>query len=321
MMKTPSTLTFSIACNASSGMSSAGPIQAMPALLTSRSICLKRARTVSTARPTSSSDVTSAATARPPISAATACAAEPSQWRAATDIPSPASRPASSRPIPPPRPASRRAISRPIPPQAPVTSPTRPFSGYMPTRSSHPQPLGSNAGACGQRFALGPDDVFGDAAHSGRGVEPAIGAGDDAVRIADRRRDAFETVGHGLGVLDEICQTVDDAGDDDLVFGKRELLEDAVFMRVPRIGKGEEEPADIGLLDDRQDIGERHVAIVRPLVIAPTDMQPHTVAPDIFDGLVDCRDDPLDKPEEVAERPILVGEVAFERQIGAIELQ
>ena len=84
------------------------------------------------------------------------------------------------------------------------------------------------------------------------------------MRVADRRRDAFQPIGDGFGVLDEIGQAVDNPGDDDLVVGERQFFEHAVFMGVPRIGEGEEEGADIGLFDDRQNVGERHVAIVGP---------------------------------------------------------
>src|SRR6267143_3277589 len=41
-MKTPSTLTRSIVCSTSSGISGAGPVQSIPALLTSTSILWKR---------------------------------------------------------------------------------------------------------------------------------------------------------------------------------------------------------------------------------------------------------------------------------------
>jgi hypothetical protein len=47
-------------------------------------------------------------------------------------------------------------------------------------------------GTFGHGFELGPDDVFGDAAHAGRGVKTAIGTGNHPVRVADNLRDAFE---------------------------------------------------------------------------------------------------------------------------------
>jgi len=50
-------------------------------------------------------------------------------------------------------------------------------------------------------------------------------------------------------------------------------------------------------------------------------MQSHLVARHVDDRLVDRGDDALDKAEEVADRPVVVGEVAFESEVGAVELQ
>ena len=81
----------------------------------------------------------------------------------------------------------------------------------------------------------------------------------------------------------------------------------AIFMLMPGIGEGQHEPADICLLEDRQYVGERDVAIVRPLVISPADVEPYPVARHIDDCLVDCCDDALDKGEKLAKRAIVVG--------------
>src|SRR6516162_8028950 len=79
-------------------------------------------------------------------------------------------------------------------------------------------------------------------------------------------------------MLDKIGQAVDDPGDDDLIRGERQFFEDAVFVGVPRIGEREKESADIGVSNHRKNVGERHVAILRALVIAPADMQPDLIA-------------------------------------------
>ena len=136
--------------------------------------------------------------------------------------------------------------------------------------------------------------------------------------IADGSSNAFDAVGHRFGMLDEVGQAVDDPGDDQLIVSQRQFLEHPILVGVARVGEGEKEAADLGLFDDRQNVGERHIAIMRPLVIAPADMQAHPVARDVFECGVDRRDDAFDKAEEIAERPVLVGEVAFEREIGAI---
>src|SRR6476469_8044291 len=92
-------------------------------------------------------------------------------------------------------------------------------------------------------------------------------------------------------------------------------------MLMPWIGEGQHEPTDICLLEERQYVGERDVAIVRPLVISPADVEPHPVARHIYDCLVDCCDDALDKAKKLAKRTIVVCQMPLEREIRAIELQ
>ena len=75
------------------------------------------------------------------------------------------------------------------------------------------------------------------------------------------------------------------------------------------------------LPDDRQDVGERHVLVVRALVIAPAHVHAHALARDVDQRPIDRRHDALDEAEEFAERPVLIGDVALEREVGAVELQ
>src|ERR1700704_940157 len=68
---------------------------------------------------------------------------------------------------------------------------------------SEAQPSARDLRAVGHSLHLGPDDVLGAAAHPGRGVEAAIGAGHDPPRVADDARDVFQPVGDDFGVLDK----------------------------------------------------------------------------------------------------------------------
>ncbi len=108
-------------------------------------------------------------------------------------------------------------------------------------------------------------------------------------------------------MLDNACQIVDDAGGDDLIVGEWEFLQYAIFMLMPGIGERQHESADIGLLQERQYVGEWDVAIVRPFVISPADVEPYPVARHIDDRFVGCRDDALDKGKKLANRAIVVG--------------
>ncbi len=121
-------------------------------------------------------------------------------------------------------------------------------------------------------------------------------------------------------MLDEVGQGVDHAGDDDLV-GLERAGQIAILVGVARIGERQHEAANLGLLEDGQDVGERHVAVVRPLVVAPAHVQAHALARNIDQRAVDRRNHALDEIEKLLERPVLVRQVMLERQIRTVELQ
>ena len=124
--------------------------------------------------------------------------------------------------------------------------------------------------ALGHCCELGPYHVFGDPAHACRGVEPAIGASHHALWVSDGPRDVFEPVRDDLGVFNKAGQIVDHAGGDDLVVGEWKFLQDAILVLMPGIGERKYEPADVSLLEERQYVGERDIAIMRSLVNFPS---------------------------------------------------
>src|SRR5208282_6137775 len=180
------------------------------------------------------------------------------------------------------------------------------------------KPLRGDTGALSHRREFGPHYIFGDPSHPGRGVKAAIGTGHHTPRVADGARDVFEPVGNDLRMLNKAGQIVDDPGGDDLIGGKWKFLQYAIFVLMPGIGKGQHKPANIGPLEDRQYVAKRDIAIMRPLVIAPANVETHPVAGHIDDCLVDCRDDPLDKAEKLADRAIVVGQMPLKCEIRAI---
>ena len=88
------------------------------------------------------------------------------------------------------------------------------------------------------------------------------------------------------GMLDEVGDAVDDAGDDDLVVVEREIAQHLVFMRMARIGERQHEAADIQLAQDRHDLVQFHVAVMRAFIVSPADMQADAVARDIDERLL-----------------------------------
>ena len=150
----------------------------------------------------------------------------------------------------PPATAVRRSGSLSVPRNDRTSHHTR-----LETKSSE-QPLRGDPRALAQRRELGPDHVFGDAPAPGRGVEAAIGAGHHAPRIADVPRHAFEPVGDDLGMLDEIGQRIDDAGDDDLVVVQRQLRQARdTRARGADWRTGSTKPPTLACADGRQDVG------------------------------------------------------------------
>ncbi len=122
-------------------------------------------------------------------------------------------------------------------------------------------------------------------------------------------------------MLDDVGGRVDDAGDDDLIVGQPGLTEHAIFVGVPAGRERQHEAADVGLPQQREDLGQRHVAVVRALVVAPADMQPHALARHGGERVVDGRHHPLDETEEFGQRAILEREVSLQREVRTIELQ
>jgi hypothetical protein len=121
-------------------------------------------------------------------------------------------------------------------------------------------------------------------------------------------------------VLDNVRQCVDNAGDDRLIVGERKPLKAMILMRVTRIAERKYQRTDIEPLHDGEDIGKRHVVIVRAFVITPTDMGADAIPRNIGDGAIDRVDYLLDEFEKRRNRPILERSVPLHREIGAIEL-
>ena len=88
-------------------------------------------------------------------------------------------------------------------------------------------------------------------------------------------------------MLDEVGQRIDHAGDDHWSSASGSVLQAAVLVRVARVGERQHEAADLRLLDGRQDLGERHVAVVRAFVVAPAGVQPHPLARHVGERVVD----------------------------------
>src|SRR5208282_6863243 len=83
-----------------------------------------------------------------------------------------------------------------------------------------PQPRRSNIGAVTDRLELEPDHRLDHPFPPGEGSEAAIGRGDNALTIADRRHGLLDAACDYFRVLDEVAGGLDHAGDEDHVLGE-----------------------------------------------------------------------------------------------------
>ena len=111
------------------------------------------------------------------------------------------------------------------------------------------------------------------------------------------------------------------AGDQDLVVGQLRLLPHRPFMRVARVGGLDNERLRLGLDEDRRDFGKGDVVVVRPLVIAPADVDARAVGRHVAQRVVQHLDMEFRALEEIGFVEVLKAGVMRHRQVGAIELQ
>src|SRR5262245_3652114 len=90
------------------------------------------------------------------------------------------------------------------------------------TEDPLPELPGRERGAFSQRFELHPYDLGVDLDAPGESPEAAIDPGDHALRPNDAGI-LEDAVGDQLGMLDDVGGRVDDARNDDLVGGQRDL--------------------------------------------------------------------------------------------------
>ena len=144
-----------------------------------------------------------------------------------------------------------------------------------------------DARAFAQRGELRPHDVLGDAALPAEVSKPqSVPA---CTRFGSPTASATRSMRSAIvfGCSTKLVTRIDHAGDDDLVGIERKVLQHSVFVRMARIGERQHEAADIQLAQDRHDLVQLHIAVVRAFVIAPARVQPDAVARDVDQRRID----------------------------------
>ena len=184
-----------------------------------------------------------------------------------------------------------------------------------------PQPCRREIRALADRRELEPDDRLDHPFAVGEGAEAAVGGRDDALAVADRRHRLGDAARDHLRMLDEIAGGLDHAGDEDHVLGERHLPERIVFVRMARVGELDRERADPRLIERRQNLRERDVVDVRAFPVAVAHMQPHALARDALDALVDRGNMQLAGLDEIGLGEVAIHHGAVHREVGGVDLQ
>jgi hypothetical protein len=176
-------------------------------------------------------------------------------------------------------------------------------------------------GARKQRAQLGPHDARRDHLGAGERPEAAVGGGDDPLAGAHGLDHPHDAIGHDLRVLDVVGGRVDHPGEDQHGVRRRYPLEDLDLVLVARVGQGQRQSAHPGAVEQRQHRLQRDVVGVRPVVIAPAEVQPHLLGWDRGDRPVDGVDVHLDHGQEPVERRSPEEPRALHRQVGTVQLE
>src|SRR5271156_2676663 len=162
-----------------------------------------------------------------------------------------------------------------------------------------PQPAAGDRRTVGERAKFFPYDVFSHHRVARHGRKTAIGAGDDARRVAAHDVDEqLDPIGDHLRVLDVIGGDVDHAGNQNHAPRRRLFLQCLPIMLVARIGAGKAQRADFGPIDDGQEWRKIDIIDMWAIPVAKTNMQPDFRRRNIGKCKVHRLDMDLDTAEE-----------------------
>ena len=91
-------------------------------------------------------------------------------------------------------------------------------------------------------------------------------------------------------------------------------------MRVAWVRRLDEIGVRLGLPHQVDDVGERHVAMMRAGIVAPAHVHAQLLRGDVAHGVVQRLDVNLEDLAEFGEARVLIMDVAAHREIGAVEL-
>src|SRR5581483_1825484 len=125
-----------------------------------------------------------------------------------------------------------------------------------------------------------------NAARHGRLREAAIRARHHAL-AADDFGEADQTLGDEFGMLYDVGDVADDAGNEHAVLGNLHVLPDSPFVLVPHIAGFELIRAHAQLQQQIDDVFQRYVVRMRRVPASPADVIADAILRQAFDGMID----------------------------------
>ena len=118
------------------------------------------------------------------------------------------------------------------------------------------------------------------------GGKAAVGSGDD-VFASDQFRKPQDPFGDQFRVLHQVGGVADHARYEDLPLGELDLLEDMIFVLVPRIRRFERIGAGVDLQNDVDDVLQVHFMDARTDIDAVAGMEADLLRRDAADRIID----------------------------------
>ena len=103
--------------------------------------------------------------------------------------------------------------------------------------------------------------------------------------------------------------------------GQLHALEDPPLVRVPRVGGLEGDALGTGREDEVEDVGEGDVVVMRPLVVAPAEVDPELLGRDVGHRVIERREVQAGHPPELLEAEVGELDVPAHGQVRTVQLQ
>ena len=122
-------------------------------------------------------------------------------------------------------------------------------------------------------------------------------------------------------MLDEVGRRVEHAGNEHLARWQLHTLEQSPLVRVPRVRRLHREAARPRRKQHVDDVAERHVVMMRPLVVPPAHVQPRSLRRHVRQRVIERLDVQARHLAELVEAQVGELDVPAHPEVGTVDLQ